>query len=1279
MNKRHRKQWNKWISVWLIFGLFVSMMPISPNQVVANTSETISTEPITIAQGSNDLGVNDSFDASFWNIGHDASILADRIQLTPAQGGKKGFAYFNDSIRLSEDLSFNAKYTFNISNSDSAGADGIAFVIQSESNTAGAEGEGMGYSDISPSVVVEIDTYYNPGIDPSDSHIAIMKNGDYKNHLTYENLPTIDKDTKLYSVWIDYTAGNMKVYFAEDSTGNTPKPSAPYLDKNINLQDIFGETKDVFVGFSSATGGSYSKHEILGVFFDSEYTSSGIEENDKYMQAPKPNAPAAMTVTKAKDEAITVTPEAGKDYVFYEDKTAVKPIGSGSSFTIDSSMNTDGKLYYYSIIENGVQSERATIGVEVVPEQLEIMLNEKSIMDGTFHFENLSVNGSDIKSILISFNESVSADDKIILPNAKVGFTVSDSSIDNDYTKRINLSESVTTTDVQNYLRDVGFQLGNGEQSVQVVVTSENILYDTYYSIDTEHYYQYVTDKVSWTDAYQKVKSMEYMGRTGYLATIMSKEEDIFVNSLSGGEVGWLGGAILKPTSDKVNASGGTDGTLLYYEGFDTNQTTDAWYWMNGPEIGTKFYASTGTRDLENNFVQSVDELDASSLEQGYYFNWGEKVGWENQSTEEDKNDWREPNTQIGPNEDSISGTSISSNKREMVLSTLSDPSLNRVSRQNTAFWWNDRPNDPTNSSTWDAKGYFVEFGNLPVGESSETTVTTFAADSSKLTLPKPDAPSPITITKDMDQDYTVTPEAGPTYKFYNNETDMEAISTGTAFMIDGNMNTHGKRYYYAVIENGIESDRAAIEVLIDDQVAEGDIGIKTSDGITDYTPGVVIDQHLEIEMNSYETLDYATIVIHDFESGDALVYSDQSGISGSYNQDNGVLTLSGEATVEQYEDALQSITFETTALDSTQRQISFTIGKALYFDPTQHFYEFVEAEGITWHDAKTAASAKSFYGRQGYLATVTTEEENAFVTEKSRGAGWLGASDADSEGVWEWVTGPENGQQFWQGDGDGAITNDLYANWYVKTWSEPNNGDGNGEHYLHIFGYGHKYSSWATNAIGYWNDFAAETTVDGYLVEYGGLSTDSVEQIQVTDDKIVKLSDSGNYVEVENGTGSGIYQTGSTVTIEAYTPLEGQRFKAWEVVEGNISINAVDSMEATFEMPNETIKIRAVYEQIPTYHVTVINGSGSDMYMENETVTITADEPTEGQRFQHWEVVSGDISLLDDHDTTTTFEMSPGPVEIKAVYEAIPTYRLTVEDGSGTGDYQAGKEIEII
>ncbi|MDY0327697.1 MAG: DUF4347 domain-containing protein [Arcobacteraceae bacterium] len=153
------------------------------------------------------------------------------------------------------------------------------------------------------------------------------------------------------------------------------------------------------------------------------------------------------------------------------------------------------------------------------------------------------------------------------------------------------------------------------------------------------------------------------------------------------------------------------------------------------------------------------------------------------------------------------------------------------------------------------------------------------------------------------------------------------------------------------------------------------------------------------------------------------------------------------------------------------------------------HYYEFVSASGITWDQAKTDAEARTLYGLNGYLVTITSATENALMMSMAGGNGWIGASDANSEGIWKWVTGPESGTQFWTGDTNagtnstsnyGSAYNGQYANWAS---GEPNNSDGSrgGEDVAHFY-----YSG--ANA-GTWNDFAATNTssIAGYIVEYGG------------------------------------------------------------------------------------------------------------------------------------------------------------------------------------------------
>ena len=61
-------------------------------------------------------------------------------------------------------------------------------------------------------------------------------------------------------------------------------------------------------------------------------------------------------------------------------------------------------------------------------------------------------------------------------------------------------------------------------------------------------------------------------------------------------------------------------------------------------------------------------------------------------------------------------------------------------------------------------------------------------------------------------------------------------------------------------------------------------------------------------------TLTGATVVIaFGKQTGDALQFTNQNGITGSYNAATGVLTLSGNASVADYQAALRSITFSST------------------------------------------------------------------------------------------------------------------------------------------------------------------------------------------------------------------------------------------------------------------------------------------------------------------------------------------------------------------------------
>ena len=217
--------------------------------------------------------------------------------------------------------------------------------------------------------------------------------------------------------------------------------------------------------------------------------------------------------------------------------------------------------------------------------------------------------------------------------------------------------------------------------------------------------------------------------------------------------------------------------------------------------------------------------------------------------------------------------------------------------------------------------------------------------------------------------------------------------------------------------------------------------------------------------------------------------------ITSSWNATEGKLTLSGvsgDPTYLQFKAAIESIVFTNSAVNpSGQRIFSITVGQANYLESTNHYYQYIPNTGISWTNAKNAAAASTYYGLQGYLATITSTDEVQISGVQASGAGWIGGSDEANEGVWKWVTGPELGTTFWNGAVNGSTPN--FAFWNAN---EPNNqGE---EDYAHVTAPG-------VGQPGSWNDLSnvgassGNYQPKGYIVEYGGMPGDPVLQISTT------------------------------------------------------------------------------------------------------------------------------------------------------------------------------------
>lgn len=68
------------------------------------------------------------------------------------------------------------------------------------------------------------------------------------------------------------------------------------------------------------------------------------------------------------------------------------------------------------------------------------------------------------------------------------------------------------------------------------------------------------------------------------------------------------------------------------------------------------------------------------------------------------------------------------------------------------------------------------------------------------------------------------------------------------------------------------------------------------------------------------------------------------------------------------------------------------------------------------------------------------------------------------------------------------------------------------------------------------------------------------------------------------------------------------------------------------------------------------IGGSVVSKAESGKTVTITANAPLTGKKFDKWTVISGGVTLADANSETTTFKMPEGDVSVKATYKELPS-----------------------
>jgi len=177
--------------------------------------------------------------------------------------------------------------------------------------------------------------------------------------------------------------------------------------------------------------------------------------------------------------------------------------------------------------------------------------------------------------------------------------------------------------------------------------------------------------------------------------------------------------------------------------------------------------------------------------------------------------------------------------------------------------------------------------------------------------------------------------------------------------------------------------------------------------------------------------------------------------------------------TITSVNNALASLKVNTgSILGNVQISVATTVNPAGFFynGVNGHFYRPISA-GNTYTGARAASLATTFKGQQGYLVTITSADEDAFIFNNVPQTNiWFALTDEVSEGMWRIDAGPEAGTLI--KTSNGQFTGNIagqYNNWAP---GEPNN-SGNEDYAV---------TKWNGSQ---WNDLPNNFSC-AYVIEYG-------------------------------------------------------------------------------------------------------------------------------------------------------------------------------------------------
>ena len=251
----------------------------------------------------------------------------------------------------------------------------MVFILHNQKNVNTIAGGSIGYAGLSPSLVIEMDTYTNGSVgDPNYDHLGLMLNGNHNHSQDLINNIPIDpgfanvEDCIYHQAQINWLADEQILEFYWDCELR--------FSTSIDIkEDVFPNSNEIYWGFIATTGGAVNTHAIC--FTTPPENVEEIELED---------------ITICEGESIQLNAALGYDNYFWSPDTGLSDPNSPSPVLQAISSTT----YTLQAFNNCGQISEDTFSLEVIdnvtPNQdlysLDICPNTELLITGPANFES---------------------------------------------------------------------------------------------------------------------------------------------------------------------------------------------------------------------------------------------------------------------------------------------------------------------------------------------------------------------------------------------------------------------------------------------------------------------------------------------------------------------------------------------------------------------------------------------------------------------------------------------------------------------------------------------------------------------------------------------------------------------------------------------------------------------------------------------------------------------------------------------------------------------------